>query len=148
MAAIAPWFRLRLPSWALGSNPKHTIYTFFNLNWNYNEKRRKISKTRLGLAHFKKTYKNGPFQASFSLFSSFQYTVDNNQTNKVLPMTGFEPWTFGIRSDRSTNWATQPLIQHLESFLKGMWQTSHPTVTAKKFLCYWSLSADPVQLWT
>ena len=23
-----------------------------------------------------------------------------------LPMTGFEPWTSGIRSDRSTNWAT------------------------------------------
>ena len=25
---------------------------------------------------------------------------------KFLPITGFEPWTSGIRSDRSTNWAT------------------------------------------
>ena len=53
-----------------------------------------------------------PFPASFSLFSSFQYTVDSIQMfniNKFLPMTGFEPRTSGIGSDRSTNWATQPL---------------------------------------
>ena len=45
----------------------------------------------------------------FSLFSSFQYTVDSKQMfniNKFLPMTGFEPRTFGIGSNRSTNWAT------------------------------------------
>ena len=52
-------------------------------------------------------WKNGPFLASFSLFSSFQYTVDSKQMfNKFLPMTGFEPRTYGIGSDRSTNWAT------------------------------------------
>ena len=48
----------------------------------------------------------------FSLFSSFQYTVDRKQLfniNKFLLMTGFEPQTSGIGSDRSTNWATQPL---------------------------------------
>ena len=53
--------------------------------------------------------KNGPFLASFSLFLSFQYTVDSKQMfdiNKFLPMTGFEPWISGIGSDRSTNWAT------------------------------------------
>ena len=45
----------------------------------------------------------------FSLFSSFQYTVDSKQMfniNKFLLMTGFEPRTSGIGSDRSTNWAT------------------------------------------
>ena len=50
--------------------------------------------------------KNGPFPVSFSLFSSFQYTVDSTQMfdiNKFLPMTGFEPRTSGIGSDRSTN---------------------------------------------
>ena len=26
--------------------------------------------------------------------------------NKILPMTGVEPQTSGIESDRSTNWAT------------------------------------------
>ena len=26
--------------------------------------------------------------------------------NKILPMTGVEPRTSGIESDRSTNWAT------------------------------------------
>ena len=35
------------------SNPKHTIYAFFNLYyWNWNEKRTKINKKRPGLAHF------------------------------------------------------------------------------------------------
>ena len=36
----------------------------------------------------------------FSLFSSFQYTVDRKQMfniNKFLLMTGFEPWTSGIK---------------------------------------------------
>ena len=50
--------------------------------------------------------KNGPFPASFYLFSSFQYTVDSEQMfniNELLPMTGFEPWTSGIGSNRSTN---------------------------------------------
>ena len=53
--------------------------------------------------------KNGPFPASFSLFLSFQYTVDSKQmfdTNKFLLMTGFKPRTSGIGSDHSTNWAT------------------------------------------
>ena len=31
--------------------------------------------------------------------------------NTFLPFTGFEPRTYGIGSDRSTNWATQPLAQ-------------------------------------
>ena len=50
--------------------------------------------------------KNGPFPASFSLFSSYQYTVDSKQMfdmNNFLLMTGFEPWISGIGSDRSTN---------------------------------------------
>ena len=45
----------------------------------------------------------------FSLFSSFQYTVDSKQMfniNKFLLMTGFEPRTSDIRSNCSTNWAT------------------------------------------
>ena len=49
---------------------------------------------------------NGPFPASFSLFSSFRYTVDSKQMfniNKFLLMTGFEPRTSGIGSNRSTN---------------------------------------------
>ena len=52
---------------------------------------------------------NGPFPVSFSLFLSFQYTVDSIQMfniNKFLPMTGFEPRTSGIGSNCSTNWAT------------------------------------------
>ena len=50
--------------------------------------------------------KNGPFPASFSLFSSFQYTVDSKQMfdiNKFLLMTGFELRTSGIGSNHSTN---------------------------------------------
>ena len=52
VAAIAPWFCLRLPSCGPGSNPMHTIYAFFNLYWNCNEKRTKINKKRPGLARF------------------------------------------------------------------------------------------------
>ena len=51
----------------------------------------------------------------FSLFSSFQYTVDRIQMfkiNKFLPMTGFEPRTSGIGSNRSTNWATTTSLVH------------------------------------
>ena len=51
--------------------------------------------------------------ASFSLFSSFLYTVDTKQMlniNKFLPLTGFEPRTSGIRSNRSTNWATENMF--------------------------------------
>ena len=51
-------------------------------------------------------FKNGPFPASFSLFLSFQYTVDSKQMFNLynfLPKTGFEPWTSGIESDHSTN---------------------------------------------
>ena len=47
--------------------------------------------------------KNGPFPASFFLFSSFQYTVDSKQMFEHLPMTRFEPRTIGIGSDHSTN---------------------------------------------
>ena len=53
--AIAQWIRLRLPS--CGSNPKHTIYALKQSSFvlyicNCVEKRTKINKKRLGLAHF------------------------------------------------------------------------------------------------
>ena len=63
--------------------------------------------------------KMGHSRPLFSLFSSFQCTVDRKQMfniNKFLPMTGFEPRTSGIGSDRSTNWATQPLPEKSLSF--------------------------------
>ena len=53
-------------------------------------------------------FKKGAYPASFSLFSSFQYTVASKQMiniNKKLPVTGFEQQTSGIWSDHSTNWA-------------------------------------------
>ena len=64
------------------------------------------SRWRYKVFFFKKIV---PFLASFSLFSSFQYTDDSIQMfniNKFLPMTWFEPRTSGIGSDHSTNWAT------------------------------------------
>ena len=48
----------------------------------------------------------GHSRPRFRLFSSFQYTVDSKQMfnlYKFFPMTGFEPQTSGIGSDRSTN---------------------------------------------
>ena len=45
---------------------------------------------------------------SFSFVFSIQLTVGKqlNVWYKSLPMTGFEPRTYGVRSDCSTNWAT------------------------------------------
>ena len=41
------------------------------------------------------------------VFSIHSWQKTNVQyINKFLPMTGFEPWTSGIGSNRSTNWAT------------------------------------------
>ena len=41
-----------------------------------------------------------PLFIYFRLFN----TVDNKQMfNKILPMTGVEPWASGIESDHSTN---------------------------------------------
>ena len=59
--------------------------------------------------------KNGPFPASF--FFIFVFSIHSWQLtivqyiNKFLPMTGFEPPTSGIGSDRSTNWATTTAIE-------------------------------------
>ena len=72
--------------------------------------------------------KNGLFPASSSLFSSFQNTVDSKQmffVYKFLPMTGFEPQTSGIGSDRSTNWATTT------SQLQNLFITSVPAKQLK-----------------
>ena len=50
--------------------------------------------------------KVGHSQPLFIYFRLFN-TVDNKQMfNKILPMSGVEPRTSGIESDRSTNWAT------------------------------------------
>ena len=55
----------------------------------------------------KKLYKSALFPASFCLFPSFQYSwLYTNVPHKSFPMTGFEPRTSGVGSDRSTNWAT------------------------------------------
>ena len=45
-------------------------------------------------------YKNGPIPTTFSLFS---LQLTENIQYKFLPMTGFEPRTSGVGSDRSTN---------------------------------------------
>ena len=51
----------------------------------------------------KKVGYSRPLFIYFRLFN----TVDNNQMfNNILLMTGVEPGTSGIESDRSTNWAT------------------------------------------
>ena len=67
VAAIAPWFRLRLPLYGPGLNPKHTIYALFNLYWNCNEKGTKI-KT--------KKAKIGPFFCSKKKLTLFFKTAE------------------------------------------------------------------------
>ena len=51
-------------------------------------------------------FKMGPSRPHFHYFCLFNI-VDSKMFNTIfLPMTGFELWTSGIGSDRSTNWAT------------------------------------------
>ena len=57
---------------APGSNPKHTIYAFFNLYRNCNEKRTKIKK-RPGLPIFKKRFRYGKLHIRYSNF--FHHTL-------------------------------------------------------------------------
>ena len=57
VAAIAPWFCLRLPSCSPGFESQAHHLCFFNY-WNCNEKRTKINKKRPGLAHLKKQRSN------------------------------------------------------------------------------------------
>ena len=78
------------------SCPQSLIVAFINIwrSWTY---------------PLKKYFFKWSIPGLFFLFSSFQYKVDNIQLfdiNFFLPMTGFEPRTSAIGSDRSTNWAT------------------------------------------
>ena len=50
--------------------------------------------------------KNGSVSASFLFIFVFSIQFTVNVQYKFLPMTGFKPWTSGIGSDCSTNWAT------------------------------------------
>ena len=54
-----------------------------------------------------KDFLNRLFPASFCLFFRIFNTVDSKHCPTIfLPMTGFEPRTSGVGSDRTTNWAT------------------------------------------
>ena len=44
------------------------------------------------------------------------YSKQVNVLDKSLPMTGLEPWTPGVGSDRSTNWATTTALEIKSDF--------------------------------
>ena len=54
----------------------------------------------------------------FFLYFSLFNTVDNEQLNKNLPMTGFELQTSGVGSNRSTNWAKISAQKRVSSFIQ------------------------------
>ena len=77
--------------------------------------KRIVSTTTVGILYVLKAvvFENGPFPASFSLFSSFLYSLQ--QTNvlyKKLPMTGFEPRASG---SEATALPTEPLTTTAQS---------------------------------
>ena len=76
----------------------------------------------VGIHWSNELFLNGPHPASFSLFSSFQFTETNVQCKyKFLPMTGFEPRTSGIGSDRSTNWAKTTSLPPAKHKMLCLW---------------------------
>ena len=87
---------------------------FCCVNFKINKKSYKLDLTIDQNSSFMRLYqfgkylfsKNGPFPASFSLFSSFSIQLTVNVQYKFLLMTGFEPQISGIGSKHSTNWAT------------------------------------------
>ena len=90
----------------------------------------------------------------FSLFSSFQYTVDSKHMfniNKKFPMTGFEPLTSGIRSDRSTNWATTTALKKMFLMstidVKKSQQVQRSLKPEKNFALFYLLRYASVQQW-
>ena len=55
--------------------------------------------------YYKMIFK-GPILASFSFFRIFDRVDSKQWSIKISPMTGFEPLTSDVGSDRFTNWAT------------------------------------------
>ena len=68
-------------------------------------------------AHFEFFFQMGhtrPLFLYFFVFSIHSWQKTNVQYKyKFLPMTGFEPRTSGIGSDRSTNWATTTTLLYV-----------------------------------
>ena len=63
--------------------------------------------------------KNGPFSGLFFFFLLFSVQLTVNVQYNFLLMTGFEPRTSAIVSDRSTNWL-QPLPRPPPEDLLGL----------------------------
>ena len=61
-----------------------------------------LKEIQTGLKHILSFFLMGHSRPLFLYFRLFN-TVDSNCTHKFLLMTGFEPRTSGIGSDRSTN---------------------------------------------
>ena len=80
--------------------------------------------------------KNGPFPASFSLFSSFLDSNWHINMFELLPMSGFEPRISDVESDRSANCATTtaPYID-IVTFTCIYHITRR--ITGKKTLTFW-----------
>ena len=74
-------------------------------------------------------YISRPLFIYFRLFN----TADNKQMfNKILPMTGVEPRTSGIESDRSTNWASTTSLFRCSNYdsifvseMRGNWSRNY-----------------------
>ena len=62
-------------------------------------------------------FKMGPSRPHFHYFCLFNI-VDSKMFNTIfLTMTGFELWTSGIGSDRSTNWATTTAHENTRKYV-------------------------------
>ena len=62
--------------------------------------------------------KNTPFPVSFFFIFVFSMQLTINVNYDFLLMTGFEPWTAGVGSNHSNNWATntaRPLFVYFRS---------------------------------
>ena len=67
--------------------------------------------------------KNGSFPASFFIFVFSTVISKTCSEYKILPMTGFEPRTSGIRSDWSANWATNWACKCTYSCMHFEWKS-------------------------
>ena len=83
-------------------------WSYFTDEVEYQSHREKIERicNRLRPVWIRHIFLNMPFPASFLIYFCLLTVNSKYVCYKSLPLTGFEPRTFDIGSDRSANWAT------------------------------------------
>ena len=117
-------FSLKLIIWLFRVSSKCSVFVFF-LCRDDEKLENKFEAWQL-LSKIERIFfpKSGPFQASFYLLLSFQYSW---YTVNKWSMTGFETQSFGFGSNHCTNWATTTAKNW-----KKVWNRAFTSLTSRR----------------